>query len=123
MLETFQKTQINEIQTVFLAFFEIKRLGSWACGRMCHKMHIFTAKIAHSAFFTEKVLQNPLFCFRAVKPRILEIENVYRTRLKLHIFIVSRLQTHRDFQFETVSVVFLRLHNFTEIWCLRSVRE
>ena len=90
---------------------------------MCQKMYIFTTKIAHSAFFAEKVLQNPLVCLRAVKPRILEIENVYRTRLKLHIFMVSRLQTHRDLQFQTVSVVFLRLHNFTEIWCLWSAQE
>ena len=91
--------------------------------RICRRIRIFTTKITHSAFFIEKRQQNQSACLTAVKPRILEIEKVYRTRLKLHIFMVSRSQTHRDLQFQTVSVMFLRLHNFTEIWCLWSAQK
>ena len=86
--------------------------------RICRRIRIFTTKITHSAFFIEKRQQNQSACLTAAKPRILEIEKVYRTRLKLYICMVSRSQTHRYLQFQTVSVVFLRLHNFTEIWFL-----
>ena len=41
MLETFQKSQINEIQTVFVVFFKSKRGWGWACGGLKNSVENF----------------------------------------------------------------------------------
>ena len=83
--------------------------------KLFRRIHVFTTKNAYSALLVAKVRQNWPACHRAVWPRILEVEKVYRTCVKLHMLMLSRSYLRRYFEFQTGFVVFLWLRTFAEI--------
>ena len=75
------------------------RLASSQIRPACRRIHVFTTNNAYSTLLVDKVRQNLPACHKAVWPRILEVEKVYRTRVKLNIFMFSRSQMLRNFEF------------------------
>ena len=78
---------------------ELGTLANSQIRPVCHRIHVFTTKNAHSLLLFDKVRQNWPGCHRAVWQRIQEVEKVYRTRVRLNILMFSKSQMRRHFGF------------------------